>query len=755
MPDPRPARRIAPHGRPALQEARAAPRPPADRPRRVATEAGRRPLHWILVPTLRTLAAALVLAAAGTARADTLHIDVQANPERNFTAVQELSYEVIVAGVDGYRADVRLRLALHNATNRPQDTVLSLALPRDAELVGLAVARDGNWQPGRAAGVAVDPGHRASGTVFARMLAPVTDGDLPAAEVVAFNLEPGGTTQVELHLRAPARLRGDRWELELPSRGDDRWGLAAERRVVVQDPGHRPRFWLDGGANAGAPYLASRPEDRSIVAWPYNPVAKDRRVLDGRLEVLPDPAPPGKRAAGGRFRVYLRLGAGAPPRPDHVVVVLDRSRSTAPDLHRDAIATVSALFDELPAEVTFDALSFARHARPLLGEGEFPGVRDRAARDRVAAALDAGAREQGTDLAAALALAGRRIAARGAHRPLLLVITDGMLPVGVGPQQIDQALQGGLGKRAAATRPELLFVVDEPMMQRGGISADHPIAGVAAALRARISLESLAQHGPGGGESSGELTDALLAAPGVLADLSLELPRRATLDAPPPTGLVAGNFVVVRGRYTGAPPAVTVRGKLGGARTAHTLRAAATPPPPAAFVASVAVAPDLARAASDGFSLPPWFGRKLQRIAQLGITWAGRGNGDERGYLDEKIFRTYLGTRVFPRARVCFNKALARNQTLGGRVVFELEVGKGEVMHAKVDTAGINEREATFEACLLEAAWALEIPAGRLDDQVYRVRYPVVFNPPAGGRPSMEDDPLGPGTVELLLKLPR
>ena len=705
---------------------------------------------------LRIFAAAVALALAGPARADTLHIDAQANPDRNFTAVQELSYEAIVAGIDGYKVDLRLRLALHNATSRGQDAVLSLALPRDAEIVGLAVLRDGAWQAGRPAGVAVDPGHRASGTVFVRPLPPTAAGDLPGAELVAFNLEGGSTTQVELQLKAPARLRGDRWELELPARGDETWGLAAERRVLVQDAGHKPRFWLDGNANAGAPYLLSRPEDRAVVTWPYNPVAKDRRVLDGRLEVLPDPAPPGKRAAGGRFRVYLRLGAGAPPRPDHVVVVLDRSRSTAPDLHRDAFAAVAALFDELPADVTFDAISFARTARPLLGDGEFPAVRDKPARDRVAAALDAGAREQGTDLAAALGLAGRRIAARGAHRPLVLVITDGMLPVGVGPQQIDQSFRDGLGKRSKSARPELLFVVDEPMMLRGGISAEHPIAGVAAALGARISLESLAQHGRAGDEAGADaLTDALLAAPGVLSDLSLELPRRATLDAPPPKGLVAGNFVVVRGRYTGAPPTVTVRGKLGGARTAQTLHAAATPTPPAAFVASVAVAPDLDRAAADGFTLPPWFGRKLQRIAQLGITWAGRGNGLERGYLDEKIFRTYLGTRVFPRARACFNKALARNQVLGGRVVFEVEVGKGEVMLAKVDGAGLNQREPTFEACLLEAAWALEIPAGRLDEQVYRVRYPVVFNPPDGGRPALEDDPLGPGTVELLLGLSR
>src|SRR5690606_39395667 len=104
-------------------------------------------------------------------------------------------------------------------------------------------------------------------------------------------------------------------------------------------------------------------------------------------------------------------------------------------------------------------------ARPPLGAGEFPRVHDRAARDRLALALDAGAREQGTDLAAALALAGRRIAARGARRPLVVVITDGMLPAGIDAQHIGQVFADNLSR---AARPELLFIVDEPMLLRGG-----------------------------------------------------------------------------------------------------------------------------------------------------------------------------------------------------------------------------------------------------------------------------------------------
>ncbi len=63
--------------------------------------------------------------------------------------------------------------------------------------------------------------------------------------------------------------------------------------------------------------------------------------------------PPGKKASSGRFRAYLRLGAAPPPRPDHVVVVLDRSRSTAPDLHRDAFAaTARALYSTAPSSTT-------------------------------------------------------------------------------------------------------------------------------------------------------------------------------------------------------------------------------------------------------------------------------------------------------------------------------------------------------------------------------------------------------------------
>ncbi|MBA3547130.1 MAG: hypothetical protein H0T76_11650, partial [Nannocystis sp.] len=323
-----------------------------------------RPEVSVLARWMTRLAPALCVAmSSGQARADTLQIDLQANPERGFQVVQELSYEAIVHGIDGYRADLRLRIALHNASNREQDAVLSLALPRGAEIHGLQIAQGGVWTPGKVTGIAAEPGRRDPGSVLVRLLAPVSAGELPGAEVVAFSLEPLGTTQVELQLKVPVRLQGERWELELPGRGEERGGLAGDRRVIVK----APRFWVDGNSNDGQPYRVTQPEDRVLVSWPLEQGERSGKPtpLDARLAAVPD----GPGAPGGRFTLSLRLGQTAPVKPDHVVLIVDRSRSTAPGMHREAFAAVAALFDALPEGLTFDAISFARRARPLLAEG--------------------------------------------------------------------------------------------------------------------------------------------------------------------------------------------------------------------------------------------------------------------------------------------------------------------------------------------------------------------------------------------------
>ncbi len=687
------------------------------------------------------------------AHADSLQIDQKANPDRSFYAVQELSHEVIITAGEDDRVDVRVRVALHNASNHEQDTVLNLALPHAAEIVGLQVARDGVWRPGQATGIAAEPGRREPGVVFVRPLAPVVAGDLPGAEVVAFSLESATTIQVELQLQVPVQLRGDRWHLELPGRGDDRESLARERRILVRTAGE-PRFWVDGRDNAGQPVLSSSPEDRVVVTWPatIRKSLSSGTSLEAQLVARPDG--PGTRT--GTFRLAMRLGATLPPRPDHIVVLFDRSRSTGPGLHRDAMAMLGHIFDALPPRLSFDAISFARQAQPLLPESTtWPSVHDKDARAQLAATLDAGSREQGTDLTSALRLAGQRIAARGARKPLVVVITDGMLPMGAGPGPLSQEFVASLGPNAATVATEFLFVVDEPLLQRSGLAPEHPIAQTAAGLGARISLLSLAHgHSPAGQM----LAQHLLHAPGVLSDLQIKLPSHVTLVDTPPTGLVAGNLVTLHGTYHGAVPSLQLRGVSGGltksVRMHKKLRAVRVAAPPAALVASIRPT-GLEQTLAEGFAVPPWYSRKHQRGARLNLAWASRGRGEDRGRLDEKILRRYLGTRVFPRARACYNQALTRNQQLQGRVLFEFEVGKGEVMLATTDVSQLSQPDAGFARCLGEAAWMLDIPAGKLDDQIYRIRYPLVFNPPKVGQPAIQDDPNTASTIELLLNLGR
>ncbi|MCB9700443.1 MAG: VWA domain-containing protein [Myxococcales bacterium] len=673
--------------------------------------------------------------AAAPARADSLVVDPGINHEASYIPFDELSYEVIVEGMVGFRADVRLRLALHNNSARDQDLVLSLALPRDAEIHGLRVARGGEWRDGVGTDLAPEPGRRDPGTILVHELPPFERGDLPGAELVGFSLAAGSTTQVELRLLVPPRMRGDRWEIVLPDRGNAPLGLARERRVLVRGA---PSFWLDGQASEGQPVLTSRAQDRVTVAWPATlPSLRSKTpTLATRYEVMRDAS-----GDGGNFRLYLRLGATAPLRPDHVVVVVDRSKSTSPAMHREALTTMSALFDALPPQTTFDAIAFARSARPLLDADAHPRVSDVAARQRVATALDAGIREQGTDLAAALELAGERLRGAKAKRPLILVLTDGMLPLSITPADVEAALGRGLGRTKRL--PELLFAVDEPILARQGLDPDHPVSLMAAGLGARISLETLAQKGAGSAD--------LLSAPQVLRDLAIAMPASVTFDEAAPKGLVAGSFVVLSGTYEGKrAPSPRIKGKIGHKKIQLAPHAETVRPPPAALVATVGPSP-VGAAASEGFATPPWLTRNHQRSARLEITWAGRGGYKEKGYLDERIFRRYLGTRVFPRARACYNRALTRDQTLGGRVVFELEVGKGEVMFARIAELALSHEDPELRACLLEAAWALDIPAGQLDDQLYRLRYPLVLNPPADGKPALSEDPLGPGTVELLL----
>lgn len=667
---------------------------------------------------LRTVAVVALLAPL-QASADQITGESQ-DGERGYVAVEELSYEAIVDASDGYSATLRLRTALNNASLSDRDTVVSLALPATAQLRSIAVARDGQWRDGVGTIVTDEPARRDPGTVFARMLTPSERGGLPAAEIVAFGLEPERTIQVEVTITVYPRMRGNNWELDLPARGHDQINLARDRRVLVKGLRKNEPFWVDETSNRGKPYIVTNGQSGVTVRWPAH--VPKQALLEGRYEVTP--GPPG--FDDGEFRVYLRLGQTAPPRPDHLVFAVDRSLSTSSMLQGQTRRMVGKLLDDLPEKTTFDALGFARRVVPLLDDRDHaPRVRDTAARAELRRALDANERGPGTDLITTLVTAVQRAKAHKAKRPMIVIVTDGMMPVSVGPQEVQRAFERAVGRRGR--RPEVLFVVDDPILIRSGLDPAHPMAKVAAALGARISLETI-------GQLENRADAGLLAAPRVLGDLSLELPENMTLDEPPPGGLVAGNFVLLSGRYVGKPASsVEIRGAFVGDNVSRALRAAEQPRLPQALAASLS--DDPSSAAAEGFVRPPWYEIADERTARQGIAQAGRGGVEPKGYLDRKIFRHYLTTRVLPRARVCYNHSLNRAPGQAGRAVMQMEVAKGEVMLAQVTSTEFEVTDAKLADCLQEAAWALDIPAGKLDDKVYVLRYPVVLVPPEGSGP--------------------
>jgi Mg-chelatase subunit ChlD len=707
---------------------------------------GRRPGSMLLRGLGLGLALGLGLTAAlstsgvfdSSARADQLSVE-ERESETGYTAVEELSYEAIVEATDGYMAGLRLRVALHNNANTARDAVLSLALPRGAELDGLRIARDDAWTDGKEAIIHHDPDRRDPGTIYVRQLEARRAGELASVEVVAFGLPSGKTTQIELALRVQPTLHGDRWELELPERGPAAVALAADRRVLVKQLKKGEAFSVDERDNAGAPFVITSARDTVTVAWPAHLVDTDE--FEGRLEIMPGPA----GFDDGEVDVYVRLGQTVAPRPDHIVLAVDRSRSTKARLQRETIRLSDALLDAMPKATTFDAIGFDRRVERLLitTADRAPTVRDAAARRSLQATLEANVRGQGTDLAAALADAAGRARQSGAKRPMILVVTDGMLPLSLDADAVYETVREAWGRRRL---PEILFVVDDPMLMKLGLSPSHPVARVAARLGARISLETLSTLQP---------TRAidLLAAPQVLGQLSFDLPENVTLHDPPPSGLVAGSYARLRGHYVGTPPtSIEMHGTLGGKATTRKLTAQSRVRRPAALAASTDGEVDVI--AAEGFARPPWYESGQQRTARQSIQQAGRGGRDVKGYLDRKIFRNYLTTRVLPRARVCYNHALQRDAMQAGRVELTFEIGKGEVMLAGHGDTDLEQDDPKLVECLVEAAWALDIPAGKLDDKVYLLNYPLRLIPPETGEVAGEVEGISEEMMKLLLGHP-
>jgi hypothetical protein len=95
--------------------------------------------------------------------------------------------------------------------------------------------------------------------------------------------------------------------------------------------------------------------------------------------------------------------------------------------------------------------------------------------------------------------------------------------------------------------------------------------------------------------------------------------------------------------------------------------------------------------------------------------------------IDHTILDNLFKLELQPKAYVCYQKAIARNNALAGTVVFHLELGRGEVTRATVEGLA----DPVFDACLLDAAYAIAPPmpdpSYNLDDRTL-ANYPLTFS---------------------------
>jgi hypothetical protein len=657
--------------------------------------------------------------------------------ERGYIPVEELSHEVLIEPGQGFDATMRVRTALYNASSTRVDFVHLLALPHGAELVGLRTARDGVWSedeivesaPRGVPSLRVDDADVTTFAAFATAL-DTRGADLAAAKLFGWGLESGETVQVELVVRVRPRLRGSRWSLDLPRRGEQQV-IHDRRGVLVRGATGARRFWVDGRESTGK-IVATRGADGATVSWAAA-LGRGEGLL-AHAEAVPNSAAAG---AGGTLRLYLQAGTQPHTAPDHISFLYDASSSVRGDLRDDALRVTRQIVDSQTTSLTVDALAFDRDIVPLMSAPiDATTLPDLRASFRHAGLADVPARA-GTNIIDALRKALERVP-DSSRAPTLIVFSDGMFPR-IGAEPLNELL--ALLRRLPHA-PQIVLVVDDPLLARAGLGAAHPASEFAAKIGARIrsielnTLESLDMN-------------SILSAPRVIGDIRVRASSSTTFDRLA-TGLIGGTIETLEGRYTTVKPpkSISVRALSGRSRMRARVPVKTVAPRGRAFVSSANSIERITLAES--VQAPQWYRPSMEETFRAQLGRASFDTDARVGALSQDLMSMYLRRRVLPRVKACYNEALRRDGTLGGRVVVSYQIAKGEVMAAAVATTSLSAQDPSLDRCLERAAWKLEVPAGRLDARRYDVRYPVQLSPPEGGKAPSSESELSP-LVQMML----
>jgi hypothetical protein len=458
--------------------------------------------------------------------------------------------------------------------------------------------------------------------------------------------------------------------------------------------------------------------------------AKDGPVLEGAAAV----AEISPRESAIAFAVRARA-SGPPAAPESVLFVIDRSRSVGLAGLAAEHDVATHLLDLLAPTTRFDVLFFDRTLTRLF---PMPRTATRDATGSIEAEMVPDRLANGTDLEGALRAAGqilRREASSFGSRALLAVITDGALPETTTGARLDGALGAipGIDLRVAmiAVRP----------------GDDDPIAP-----SARQALAALAEA-RGGVERelhADDINDALPSLVEVLAAGGDVFAARVAFDK---TSARLPGTVSPGGGFTGV---VRVPGKLrkgadiAGVTRGHTLRAALKP---------IAVdAAWLRPHAGEGPLVLEARGLTTPMLAALAepVPHAAPAAPPARvrGTMDRDVVRNTLSLAFMPRARACYQSRPGTTpamRELTGRVRMAIDLVRGEVMDARVESTTLNQ--PTIETCLREGAFALEVPRAYHNDEPVTAVVNLVFRPrtPEKRRNAEDSFPIG-AEIDLILE---
>jgi hypothetical protein len=591
------------------------------------------------------------------------------------------------------------------------EAILDLALPDHGVLVSIEVRDGERWRD-------VDQGARTVESARAADLYQsesaargATAATEPYDDSAAFRVRVargarGGRAPFAVRYRftAPPVFSGGRYRLRFPP-APESLPPPADVAVATRDASDVDIAGARAAVAAG--HAAGRASTRAgwEISWaPREPgAAPEAPALEARVAM--SAISPAETAVA--YAVRGRAGRPAAP-PASVLLLVDRSRSVGlPGLSAERDLG-RRLLESLPPSLRFDALFFDRGTKRLFPMSR-PATRE--ALDAFEAEMVPSRLENGTDLPAALREAGallRREASAFGPRALLVVVTDGAIPDAHDGGALDRALGRvpgiDLGVAVFAVRP-----TDDEAVGPAARQALRAFAGARGGVVREVGagdIDEAVREGLAAVDRGGDLTAVRL----VAGSHGRQLAEAVA------AGAAATGVVTLAGR---PPEKLEIEATAGGRRIAvspgHTtvskpwVRALA---PAAAAAPRVLVAP------------------ALVALVEPVPRAAAAAEPVVKGSMDRMVMRNVLSLAYMPRARACYldrRGATPAERDLAGRVRLAIDVARGEVERANIESSTLNH--ADIERCLREGAFAIEVPRAVRSDAPVTAILNLVFRP--------------------------